>query len=269
MIRMVKGKTSGRALHLCWAVVLALPALAAEGPRPPCMAVAGSPVPAFAVPGAPLIIGIWKGAALDNAPPSECMPWTAWKPSLLVAVASSFFHKDDADVLLSRFAAVSALSRVRYWSITDQTWNRLVIRANALEGPDPARPRADFTAGELKSGHTLYYTQQDNRSSQPVVYNLHVVHQGPDRLVVDIENVTAVRFFLPTLFAPGTIHTRYYLVRLRSGVWGYYGLSGVREGTFPWTGGPVASYINRAVAMYRHLAGIPTDRAPPAAPENR
>jgi hypothetical protein len=27
-----------------------------------------------------------------------------------------------------------------------------------------------------------------------------------------------------------------------------------------------ASYVNRMVAIYRHLAGTPTDREPPAAP---
>jgi hypothetical protein len=31
------------------------------------------------------------------------------------------------------------------------------------------------------------------------------------------------------------------------------------------TGGHEASYVNRAVALYRHLARIPTDREPPAA----
>jgi hypothetical protein len=34
----------------------------------------------------------------------------------------------------------------------------------------------------------------------------------------------------------------------------------------PLTAGHDASYVNRAVAFYRFLAGIPTDREPPAAP---
>jgi hypothetical protein len=61
---------------------------------------------------------------------------------------------------------------------------------------------------------------------------------------------------------PGDIQAAYFLEHRSPGVWDYYSLTR----TTPRFGGHVASYINRAVAAYRHIAGIPTDRDPPLAP---
>jgi hypothetical protein len=68
-------------------------------------------------------------------------------------------------------------------------------------------------------------------------------------------------FVLP-LFAPGDLLATYVLEKLSPGVWGYYSLSDAREGVFG--GRHEASYENRAVAIYRHMVGIPTDQEPPA-----
>ena len=59
------------------------------------------------------------------------------------------------------------------------------------------------------------------------------------------------------------LQSTFFLERLpASGAWGYYGLWGIRTNAL--TSGHEASSINRAVAMFRHLAGIPTDQEPPA-----
>jgi hypothetical protein len=58
----------------------------------------------------------------------------------------------------------------------------------------------------------------------------------------------------------------HFLERLGPEEWGYYGLARTGAGASPLTGGREASYVNRAVALFRHLAGLPTDRGPPAAP---
>ena len=72
-----------------------------------------------------------------------------------------------------------------------------------------------------------------------------------------------MRLLLLALFAPGDLRSTFFLERLpASGVWGYYGLWGIRTNAL--TSGHEASSINRAVAMFRHLAGIPTDQEPPA-----
>jgi hypothetical protein len=80
--------------------------------------------------------------------------------------------------------------------------------------------------------------------------------------VIQTENVSAVRLLLLPLFEPGDIEVAYFLDRRSRCIWDYYSLTRAS----PRFGGHVTSYINRAVAAYRHIAGIPTDRDPPLAP---
>jgi hypothetical protein len=137
-----------------------------------------------------------------------------------------------------------------------------VTEATALSAPDPGRRRADFTVTEMVAGGDLFFAQSDNRSSKEVVFRLRVLEMRPGGLVIQTENVSAVRLLLLTLFGPGDIQVAYFLQRRSPGVWDYYSLTR----TNPRFGGHVASYINRAVAAYRHIAGIPTDRDPPLVP---
>jgi hypothetical protein len=50
------------------------------------------------------------------------------------------------------------------------------------------------------------------------------------------------------------------------GLWGYYSLSRTGKNASRLVGGHDGSYVNRAVAFYRHFIGVPGDRDPPAAP---
>jgi len=149
-----------------------------------------------------------------------------------------------------------------YWSVTDKRYQALVTDAAALSGPDSSLRRPDFTLGELRSGTDLYFMQQDNRSSDKVVYRLRVQAIDSDRLVVTVENVTQVSVFIFTAFDPGDLKSTYIFTRLSPASWGYYSLSGAREEA-ALLGSHGSSYLNRALAIYRHLAGLPGDQGPP------
>jgi hypothetical protein len=56
----------------------------------------------------------------------------------------------------------------------------------------------------------------------------------------------------------------YFVERRAPGVWGFYSLTRTRMASRLLPHGSSASYINRAVAFYRLVAGIPTDQEPPA-----
>jgi hypothetical protein len=99
-----------------------------------------------------------------------------------------------------------------------------------------------------------------------VVYRLRVRETAPDRLVVETENVSSVRYLLLPLAGPGDLQALYFLERRSANEWGYYSLARTGAGTSSLTEGHEASYVNRAVALFRHLAGLPTDQGPPAAP---
>jgi hypothetical protein len=94
---------------------------------------------------------------------------------------------------------------------------------------------------------------------------MRVRESNPTRLVIETENVTAVRWFAMTLLKPGGLRALYFFRERSPGVWTYHALTRIAEGSWLISGHD-NSYINRVVALYRHIAGIPTDLEPPAAP---
>jgi hypothetical protein len=76
-----------------------------------------------------------------------------------------------------------------------------------------------------------------------------------------MENVTAVRFIGVSLFAPGDLRSVYFLGR--TGADGWNTIASTR--IVAWAQDHKNSYVNRALALFRHIAGIPTDQEPPAA----
>jgi hypothetical protein len=247
-----------------WLLGPDMAAAAENGPRPPC----GESVrPEYAGPGARPSVEVWNDEELSGAwVPPACTGWTARDDRLLLALAGSFHHEGGVEDLLSRFGAISTLTDIRYWSVSDKAWLPLVTEATALSAPDAERRRADFGITDLVVGRDLFIAQNDNRSSGTVIYRMRVLEVRPERLVIQTENVTAVRKWLLQLFGPGDIQAVYFLERSSPDVWGYYSLTRTDAGSKLLSGRHEASYVNRAVALYRHFAGIPTDRDPPAAP---
>lgn len=277
------GQALGRAVRPVLSVMLlahlaaAHPAAAAGSdlPRPPCETAAPLPdYPGPTVPRtAPAVVRVWQaGEGLPRWTPPACTGWAAGNGGqgfrVLVALAGriQIAQSSGADQLLGRFGAVSALREARYWSVSDGAWRPLVTDASALDGPNPARRRRDFAAAELAGGRDAYFVQRDGRSSDGVVYRLRVLQNGQDELVVQTENVTPIRLVLVTLFQPGTLQTVHFLHRLSPTSWGYYSLTRTtEEGSSSLAGGHAASYVNRAAAFFRFVAGVPTDRDPPLA----
>lgn len=140
----------------------------------------------------------------------------------------------------------------------------LFIHATALEGPNSEQQRPDFSSEELKSGRDLYFAQQDNRSSEAVVYRMKVRILSPTGFVVDMNNITPARLFFAELYPPGSLRSIYFLMEGEAETWNYYSL--MESGSEALLASiPDESYKNRAVALFRRVAGIPTDQEPPAA----
>jgi hypothetical protein len=231
-----------------------------DAPRLPCKS---APYPAYAPAGVPPIVKVWRDTMADTPPPLDCTTSVDPNFKLLVALAGSFRHDEGIDRLLERLGAVSSTQGIRYWSVTDKEWRVLITHAVALEGADTRLRRTDFTAAEMKNGKDLFYAQSDSRSTSEVVYRMHVQESAPDRLVVEMENVSAVRYYIFTLFKPAELHSIHFFDRRAGNVWGYYALSAT---TRPQTKANEASFINRAAAYYRYVIGTPTDQEPPLAP---
>lgn len=244
-------------------------AAAQTSPQAPCPA-GSAPVPGYADAGAPPTVAVWQDITLTEG---VCGAALTGSLNTLAALAGRFRYAGSVDDLAARFGAVSETVGLRYWSTTDQRWRVLVEEATALEGPEggtlegqggeDAQPRADFTAAEVRSGRALLFAQNDSRSSGNNLYRLRALAAGPDRLVVEIVNLEAIRFTLLTVFEPRGLVSLHIMERLDGDLWGAYSLMAVREGS---VSGRPESVVNRAAAFHRFLLGRPGDDAPPLAP---
>jgi hypothetical protein len=241
----------------CLAALTAGVAMAAEGPTPPCTAGA-APAPAYAALGEPPAFAVWHGSGI--VVPGDCREVPDGKLTFALALAARLDGSRSLDEFATRIGAVSAMKTIRYWTVSNDAWRGLIDDAAALAGPDAAQRRPDFSATEILSGETHYVALNDNRSTGINVFSVAAHTEGPDRLVVAMTNLSSLDFGPFTIFDKGTLHAVHFIERLPDGSWGYYTLWSV---TAEDIGDPEKSFLNRANALYRFFANIPTDSEPP------
>ena len=231
-------------------------------PQPPC---GTEPVPPYAGLDNSPNVKFWSesGFGHDWIPPA-CTGWAETGFSTLTTTAARFRYAAGAKGLLRHFGAFSELTGMRYWSTTHQQWQTLITNAYAVTGPQPSQRRQDFMPEEMTEGRTLYFEQVDNLSG-PAIYRMHIAEVSADRLVFAIENVSTMHYFFLTLFPPSEMQSVYFLDRESDDVWRYYSIARTGRSASRLATGHESSSINRAVAFYRYLVGIPTGQEPPAA----
>jgi hypothetical protein len=238
---------------LCWQV----PGHAESGPQPPC---AGEPFPPFPNAAGSPVVKVWNQS--DWTPPA-CIGWEASPASTLVVTAGRFRHTSGVDPLRHRFGAASEMAGILYWSTTGKRWQPLIVEAYAVAGPSGDQRRKDFSLDETVEGRNLYMQQEDNLMGK-AVYRIRIATASADRLVVASENNSTIKYMGVPLFPPGELQSICFLERESNNVWRYYSIARMGKQVSLLTLGHDASLINRAVASYRYLAGIPTDQEPPA-----
>src|SRR5579872_405990 len=232
-------------------------ALAAQpGPQLPCGSPPSPPYPAAEAPPA---VRVWEGS--DWKPPA-CAGWSASPSATVVAAAARFRNPGGAEALRRRIGAISKMTGLLYWSTTHQKWQPLIVEAHALTGPE-GDSRQDFSPDELAPRRPLYTEQADNLLGG-ATYEMRIREASADRLVFSTENRSTIRFFGLPLFSAGEVQSICFLERESKDLWRYYGITRMAKqaSLLP---GHEPSLINRAVAVYRYLAGIPPDLEPPAA----
>ena len=234
-------------------------------PAPPC-GVGGSM--GYPSPESPPTVEVWHQVDLEknNWQPPSCAGWSPTSGSkLVVALTGTFRFEGSLEEILARVGAISALRSIRYWSTTDKQWRPLAFDASALSAPNKGARRPDFLTTDFIKNTDLYYWENDSRSGE-IVYRLKVHEKTPERAVIATENITPVRKLFVTLFPSGSLQSTIFLQRLSPGVIGIYILSRTGNGASIFAEGHQSSFVNRAAALYRHVAGIKTDKEPPAAP---
>jgi hypothetical protein len=231
------------------------------GPVAPC---GQGPLPLYAELGDSAIVKSWSRAEFGRTwVPPTCIGWAEAGFTTLVTTGARFRYT-SSEALLRHIGAISQLAGMRYWSTSRRQWQVLVVGAHALKEAPWGAPRGDFTPEELTKGQTVNFEQEDNLAGK-VIYRMHVMEASPEHFVFEVENVGTVRRFLLPIFHPGDLQTIYFLDRESADIWRFYSM--VRTGTMAngLVAGSEASSINRAIAFYRHMVGIPTAQEPPAA----
>jgi hypothetical protein len=230
-------------------------------PQPPCGSETFPPYPDL---DDPPTTRFWdRSASSRDWTPPACTGWTTRGFATLVVTVGRFRNSSGADDMIRRIGAISELKGVLYWSTTHKQWQTLIVDAYALSGPPGDRRRRDFSPDEIAESKYLYFQQADNLSGK-AIYRMRILSASPDRLVFDTENVTTMRYWLIPLFHPGEMQSIYFLERESQDVWRYYSITRTGKNANTLTAGHEASSVNRALAFYRYLAGIPTDEEPPA-----
>jgi hypothetical protein len=196
--------------------------------------------------------------------PPACTGWSAVGFTTLVTTVARFRHTSEAEGLLRHVGAISELAGMRYWSTSHKQWQTLIVDSYALTDLQSGQRRKDFTPDEMKEGTELYFEQADNLSGK-AIYRMHIAEASADRLVFDVENVSTLRrFFIPIVHS-GEMQSIYFLDRESENVWRFYSIVRIGKNASRLIAGNEASAVNRAVAFYRSLVGIPTGQEPPAA----
>ena len=221
----------------------------------------------FPAADAPPVVEIWTPTTLGAAwTPPTCTDWEVGSNALVVALAGTFSSTSDTDGMLSRIGSISALHVVRYWSVTDKKWTPLFLNNTALSAPQSDVARGDFSANEIRRGAPLYFQTTDNRSGKETITQLLLKSIAPGRIVIEMTNVMPIRWFLFELAPAGATRTLYFLDQKNAASWKFYSMTLVSQRSiFLSRFITDASYVNRAVAMFRFIANIPTDTEPPVA----
>jgi hypothetical protein len=240
-------------LLLIIALLVLTRAVAAQtgGLRPPC----GTPTePPYAALGAQPNVGIWHESELQSFrwSPAACLGWSG-RSRLAVSVAGELTAAGGLDELLRKIGGFSRYSEIRFWSPTRRDWRPLVEDAGLLPAAAASGSGADALPEQFVAGRSFEYFEVDPAGRS--TYRMTVRERSPERLVLGIENTSAIRLSLMPLFDPGALQSVVFLEHLGGNLWHYYQAIRAADGTSMLALGSTASYVNRATAFYRYVAG--------------
>ncbi len=242
------------------ALVLGLSSLAMSQQTPSCPEDFEVANPPFADVGEPPNVSTWKKL---SQLPTSCQIDIQYPAKLTVALSSLFEHEGTIEDLAQRLGAISKTKNLRYWSVSNEKWRRLISNAYALESANTKSARTDFTAQELLGGNTWFFAQNDTSTWGLNRFSLKIVDSSPDHLILESSNTSRLRLGPVTLFNPGDAQTVLFLQRFEGTVWQYFSLSVIKKSGLPLT---TKSVINRQAAFYRLLIGQAPNAGPPLAP---
>ena len=232
----------------------------ATQPEPRCPTLENTPYPDYSESGKSPNVAVWHD--LPDTP-SSCTGLKQSNATIVVAIAARFNHNGTMADIAARAGAVSAMKGLSYWSVTDQSWRKLISKSVALNSSNSKDSRPDFTTAEVLSGQTMYFAQNDTRTWGTNTYSFSTVSSSASRLVLKSENITPIRLGPITLFKPNAIQNLVIVSQIDKTTWSYYSLVSIKDA---FLAANEKSLINRQAAAYRFFIGQAADQEPPLAP---
>ena len=227
---------------------------------PPCT---GKVHPAASAIGEPLAVNVWYSGEFANAwEAPACMNWQHAPFTILLAASGNFEFGGTSVTLAAKIGRISAFNTILYWSVTKQRWQPLIKHATALTSLHREATRSDFSIEELTQGSSYLFRQKENTPAGEISYQATILELSERKLRVNTFNPEPVRRLFKEWIGMGEYQSYYEFTQLDENRWHYfYALS---SNAVSWL--PVQkyenSYKNRAVALFRHFAGIATDLEP-------
>lgn len=233
---------------------------AAPLPVPPCVGSAPRPAPP-PLGRPPAVLACSDTDVLAAWQPPDCLRWQRKPADVLLALAVRF-RLTNFEALLQRFIQVSGLTRIRYWSVTKQAWRPLFLSAVPLASADPASVRGDFRQGEILLGQPVHVLLEDDLIGA-VVHAITVETFSPERIRVTIHNVRPGRVLGMDVLPVDGLQMVLLLEREEADVWRYWSIVRATVDAPDFMLPSAASFANRAAAIFRYVAALPTDAEPP------
>lgn len=105
----------------------------AAAPQFPCQADAQVDYP---MPGSKPKIETWGPDDLSVWSPPSCSGWSKSPSNFLIVLKGTFHSNASIDEIAKKLGAISHLSDIHYWSVTDKEWRPLVKASSALSAPN-------------------------------------------------------------------------------------------------------------------------------------
>jgi hypothetical protein len=222
-----------------------------RAPEPPC---GGPTEPAYGPLNQAPARALWSESDLRtvNWTPAGCLGW-AGLSRLVAAVAGEFGFAGPIEPLLDRVGAFSRFGQIRYWSVTRGAWSPLVSQAG-LAGGMPGR--TDLSAADFIPGRAFDYFETGPYGR--ATYRLTVRERNARRVVIATENTSAIDLFIVPVFAPGALQSVAFLEQGDAGRWRLYQILRAGAGASAQALMSPASYVNRLLALYAHVSGLPS-----------
>ncbi len=252
-------RCSRRHLLQCLPSLTALTTTVCWAGAEPATACGNTAPPAYPAADKPALVQSWLQGGRQDGPAPDCSGLRGRDFELLVRVTASFHAPGDLDTLLARCGAVSALKGATYWSFTDQKRLVLFREAFAVDAPATAKPRADFSPAELRSGAEMVFVHSDNRSSHLAPYSMRLAAASADSFTLQVENLADMRMFGLLLVAARETQWAVSVERLGGGRWGYRSLLGQRHLRMGRAEQHRLSNLARCVALFDVLSGRQTE----------